>query len=319
MNGIYSKRYPPKELLAHQRLLVRLPQNHEKYQLISDKIYQISAGYAGEVEVDQILVEIGLPKEATVFKDLRLEVLPGFYIQLDTLIITRKCIILLEVKKYSGTVSFDEDIGKTTKVSPNRELEKYDCVVHQVDRAVHGLTVILQNSPYSLPIYPIIVMANSKTEISLYPKTMPVKYKKQLPKYIRQLNSNAEMVSVQEWTKVKEHIARQVRAQIDRPLCKRYAIPASELRKGVLCLQCNHVMKKSQGRTWICEGCGMSNPLAAKEAVLDWFCLVNTTLTNKQLCSFLYMDSPSATRVFCQVKLKKVGHTSNTYYEWDHQ
>lgn len=300
--------------MAHERLLVRLPQNHEKYKLISDKIYQISAGYSGEIEVDRILIEIGLPKEAMVLKDLRLEVLPGFYIQIDTLIITQKSIILLEVKKYSGTIFFDEDAGKTIKTSPNREVENYDCAVHQVDRAVHGLKVILQNSPYALPIFPIIVMANAKAEISLYPKTIPVKYKKQLPKYIRQLLSSADVISARELKKIQEHIHLHARPQVDKPLCKRYSILATELRKGVFCPQCHHAMKKSQGRSWICEGCGVLNPFAAKEAVLDWFYLVNTTLTNKQLRAFLNIDSKSASRVFRQAKLKKVGKTSNMYY-----
>lgn len=277
----------------------------------------MSAGYAGELEVDRILVEIGLPKEATVFKGLRLEVLPGFYIQIDTLIITRKSIILLEVKKYSGAVSFDEDAGKTIKTSSNGVIEKYDCAVHQVDRAVHGLKAILQKFPYSLPIYPIIVIANSKMEVSRYPKTTPVKYTKQLPKYIRQLFSNVEVISQQEQATVENHIHLQARTQVDMPLCKRYSISVEELRKGVFCQECDHVMKKTQGRSWICDICRISNPLAAKEAVLDWFYLVHNTLTNKQLRTFLNMDAPSATRMFNQVQLKKVGETSNTYYIWD--
>lgn len=302
-------------MVAHERLLVRLPQTHEKYKTISDRVYRLSAGYSGEVEVDKILPEIGLPKNSCIMKDIWLEVIPDFYIQLDTLIITRHCLILLEIKKYSGTVHFDEDVGKTIRISPNEEVGKYDCVVDQVDRAVYGLQQILQKYSTVLPIIPIVVMANAATDIELYPRKLPVKYKKQLPRYIRQLLKNEMVITEQECLKIKKHIQSYARNRGHTPLCERYEISTVELQKGVICSACNRRMEKSQGRSWMCEVCKVSNKSVCNQAIADWFMLIAPTVTNRQLCQFLDVNSKSATRILGQLELKKVGKARQTYYK----
>ena len=141
---------------------------------MSEKLYQVKAGYSGEVDVDRILPEIGLPQDVIVLKGLTLEILPNFFAQLDTLILTRKRIILLEIKKYAGTVIFDVDSGKTIKISPNGEIEKFDCILHQLDRAAHGIKSWLEKRQFNIPVEPILVMANQRTVIEEIPKTFTV-------------------------------------------------------------------------------------------------------------------------------------------------
>ena len=137
-----------------------MPEEHPHKKTISDKLYQVKAGYSGEVDVDRILPEIGLPQDVIVIKGITLEILPNFFAQLDTLILTRKRIILLEIKKYAGTVIFDVDSGKTIKISPNGEIEKFDCILHQLDRAAHGIKSWLEKRQFTIPVEPILVMAN---------------------------------------------------------------------------------------------------------------------------------------------------------------
>ncbi|MBO1911271.1 NERD domain-containing protein, partial [Microvirga sp. 3-52] len=110
---IHTKRNPPNELILLQRLLARISEDHPQHKTISEKLYQVNAGYSGEVDVDRILPEIGLPQDVIVIKGITIEILPNFFAQLDTLILTRKRIILLEIKKYAGTVIFDVESGKT--------------------------------------------------------------------------------------------------------------------------------------------------------------------------------------------------------------
>ena len=161
---IYTKRQPPNELILLQRLLERLPEDHPQQKAISEKLYQVQAGYSGEVDVDRILPEIGLPQDVIVIKGITLEILPNFFAQLDTLILTRNRIILLEIKKYAGTVIFDVDSGKTIKVSPNGEIEKFDCILHQLDRLLMDLKAGSRNDKSTIPVEPILVMANQRTD-----------------------------------------------------------------------------------------------------------------------------------------------------------
>lgn len=314
MRKIDTERKPPWELLAHERLLIRLPKNHEKYPFISQRVYQLRAGYSGEVEVDHILPEIGLPKEHRIFKNIQLEVLPNFYIQLDTLILTRHFLILMEIKKYAGTIFFEEEQGKTIKVSPNQDIEKFECAAHQIDRAVHGLHKILENFPNYPPIIPILVMANAKVEIAKYPQSVPVKYKMQLPKYIRTKLATQEQITTNEFSEIEKQIQTHMATKQRTPLCERYEIPIAALKKGVLCPHCNEKMEKKQGRSWTCQPCRLTSHTLIHQTIEDWFYLISHTLTNQQLCQFLDVHTKSASHILSQLTLRKIGQTSNAYY-----
>lgn len=293
---------------------MRLPKHHEKYQLIKDKVYQLSAGYAGELEVDRILPEIGLPKAHTIMKDIRLEVTPNFYIQIDTLIITQHGIFLIEIKNYSGMIQFDETIGKTIKTSNKGEIEKFECSVHQVDRAVHGLTQIITKLPVTTPIIPVLIMANSKTEITQYPQSVPVKYKKQLPRYIRQHLTRKETLTEEQRQMIETQIHTHIPTNKQIPLCERYAISPTDLISGIICPRCEQTMHKTQGRSWMCAGCQFISTSVIEQLRIDWFELINPTLTNRQLRQFLQINLKSATRILMKLNLQKVGTTRNTYY-----
>lgn len=311
---IYSARKQPWELTAHERMLIRLPVTHEKYLFIQEKAYQIRAGYSGEVEIDRILPEIGLPEEHVIMKDIRLEVFPNFYIQIDTLILTNHRIFLLEIKKYAGTICFDEKNGKTIKTSRNQVIEKFDCVVHQVDRAVFGLQQILHKLSDDIQIHPIIVMANSNVDIVQYPQFTPVKFKKQIPKYIREILKNKENHKLLSLPDIVEHLKQYIAEKPTLPLCERYGINKQDLKKGVLCLQCHEPMGMTQGRTWTChQGCE-NQASALTQAISDWFYLFNTSITNRQLRTYLGIQSKSATRILKMDSLQKIGRTKNTYY-----
>lgn len=314
----FKKRQPPLDLRALERLLIRLPSNHEKYAAIEEKIYQLNAGYAGELEVDQVLPEIGFPKEAVILKDLRLEVLPNYFIQIDTLLVVPQGIILLEVKMYaSETIYFNENIGKTIKTSPNNAEARYDCVVHQVDRTIHGLKTMLQHQFSDIPIMPFIIMANAKTTIAQYPQSMPVKYLKQLPKTIRTILNQPTVITHHKMQKIAKFLISQHQPRIFTPLCERYHIHPSGLKRGVFCTLCNGKMLVVQGRTWTCTVCKQINALVVQDNLPDWFYLIADKVTGKQLKDFLQLHS--RTMIFRTLKnapIQKLGKSKATYYKY---
>ena len=283
-------------------------------------MYQIKAGYSGELDVDRVLHEVDFPQDVIVIKDLTVEILPNFYVQFDTLIFTPKRLFLLEIKKYAGTVIFDEASGKTTKISPNGEIEKFDCIIHQLDRATHGLKKWLEKRHINLPIEPILVMANQRTEIPEMPKEVTLKFIKQLPRYIRTLPDTPDALSQQQLSKVANRL-KGGRVNWQRiPECERQGLALSDMKRGVLCLDCNTVMKRSRGRTWDCDRCNAPNVGAVEQAVADWYLLFSKTLTNKQLRYFLELKSSSATSmIFSRLRLHRIGKPPNTIYKWDYK
>jgi len=300
--------------------LARLPTQHSRHEELSQKLYQIKAGYSGELDVDRVLNEVDFPQDIIIIKDLTVEILPSFYVQFDTLIFTPKRLILLEIKKYAGTVLFDEASGKTTKISLNGKIEKFDCIIHQLDRAAHGLKKWLEKRHINLPIEAILVMANQRTEIPEMPKEVVLKFIKQLPRYIRTLPDIPDALSPQQLRQVANRLKlSQVNWQ-RIPECELHGIDLLDMKRGVLCLNCNAVMKRSRGRTWVCDRCKTPNMGAIEQAVADWYLLFSKTLTNKQLRYFLELKSSSAASVvFSRLQLNRIGKPPNTIYKWDYR
>ena len=301
-------------------MLARLPDNHQQYKTISNKLYQAKSGHSGELKVDRILNEIDFPKGTAIMKNITVDINPNFRVQLDTLILTPKRAILLEIKNYAGTVLFDEASGKTTKISGDGAIEKFDCIIHQLDRATYAVEKWLNQKQVELPVEPILVMANQRTEIPKMPLSTPLKFGKQLPRYIRGLpDIPDELTPLQITTIANQLYTNQVKWK-RIPASEKHNISLFELKKGVLCPDCNTIMPRTQGRTWICNPCGKPNKGALEQAVADWYLLISPTLTNKQLRQFLKLNSKSAASIiFRQLRLNRKGTPPRTIYTWDYK
>lgn len=275
------------DIVAHERLLVRLPEYHAEWGFVKEKLYQLESGFSGEVKVDEVLSEIPFTGEVRMLADISFECFVNRYIQIDTLIVTRKAIFLLEIKNYAaGEVEFDDRSGKTVHTT-DRHVKRYDCVVDQVDRHVQGLKGILRELRVELPVYPMIVMANGGSIVERHPQNVVVKYVKQLPRYMRLvLEQLPEVAGVNVERIYRALVARSYKRPL-RPLCQRYKISYHDLRKGVLCRKCGNVVLKERGSTWTCQPCQLRQKDAAIDALKDWFYLVDNRLTNREAREFL--------------------------------
>lgn len=302
-------------MLQLEKLIIRLPNNHPKYEYINKKYHQLQAGFAGELYVDRLLHEISYPQGIRVLKDVSLEVNPHFQIQIDTLIISPNQIFLLEIKNYAGTVHFDELSGKTTKISYQGDVDKYDCIIHQLDRTTFGFQTWLQKQGISTSILPILVMANSQTDIPVFPETVSLKYAKQLPRFIRGLLSEEKQSLQSQFASIAHTIESKQIKWPHIPACQRYEISPSELKKGVLCSTCHVPMARYRGHSWFCQVCRKKDPSALGKSIEDWFLLIDSTISNKQLRAFLKLKSSSAASViFHGFKMQRHGNTPHTFY-----
>lgn len=302
-------------MLPLQRLLARLPSSHPRYQAISKKVHQLKAGYEGELYVDKVLNEIAFPHGTSILKDITLEINPDCIIQIDTLIITPYTAFLLEVKNYSGFIQFNHALGKTIKTSPKGEVDKYDCIIHQLDRAKTGLLEWLSQQNIDMPLKSLIVMANSKTDLSDPPETATLKYAKQIPFFIRSHFEGDKILSGDSISEITKAIQRGRKKWWSDLPCNHYQIAPNDLKRGVLCMTCNEPTTRLPGHSWFCYTCKTNSKSALKKSVDDWFILVSPTVTNKQIRIFLNLKSSSAASVVLRSQnLKRHGATRNIMY-----
>ncbi|MGN7385550.1 nuclease-related domain-containing protein [Sporosarcina sp. SAFN-015] len=312
---IHEKRNEPEELSQLERLLIRLPSNHPQHETISKKYNQVKAGYIGETYVDRVLNEIAFPQGTVILKDITLEINPDFLIQIDTLIISPTIAFLLEIKNFTGTVHFDEISGKTIKIAPNGTVDKYDCAIHQVDRAATGLTEWLKQHNIDIPIEPILVMANNKTEIPEFPQSVTLKFAKQLPRYIRNFITDNPQLNTSQIYQIAKTINLNRRKWWNEMPCKRFKISPNDLKRGVLCQTCNEPATRVRGHSWYCKACKKNSKDALQQSIDDWFLLVSPTITNRQIRIFLELKSCSAASVVLrQSNLRRHGASRSTTY-----
>ncbi|MFC5363621.1 nuclease-related domain-containing protein [Peribacillus frigoritolerans] len=100
MKLIVKKRKVPLAVRKLRALACRLPSNHPKVPLIMNDLKKMEAGYKGECSIDFPLSFLE-PKSYFIFHDLRLQDQSRFF-QLDTLLISKKYALIIEVKNIAG-------------------------------------------------------------------------------------------------------------------------------------------------------------------------------------------------------------------------
>src|SRR5690606_11218601 len=91
--------------------------NESRYWPTSSRGYTgKKAGRAGEEAVEQTLSEVIFPVGTQVFRNLSLLIRKNFRIEIDVLILTPVFALILEVKNIAGTLSFNEEEGKTVRI-----------------------------------------------------------------------------------------------------------------------------------------------------------------------------------------------------------
>jgi hypothetical protein len=109
------------------------------------------AGYKGECSIDFPLSFLE-PKSYFTFDDLRMQDQSRFF-QLDTLLISKKFALIIEVKNMEGSLYFDPHFNQLTRMIEGKETAFPDPKIMQGSRQESQLTNwFLKNGFPSLPI-----------------------------------------------------------------------------------------------------------------------------------------------------------------------
>lgn len=159
-----------------------------------------------------------------------------------------------------------------------------------------------------------------RTTITELPETVPVKYRKQLPRYIRELEELPTQLTTGGIQALVNKITQSESSIWRTPACEKYKINPTSLSKGVLCLNCNGKMTRSVGRKFQCQICGKYGDRELAQSLIEWFLLISRTINNKQCREFLQLTSKSAASVILrQSKLIRTGNPPASIYTWNYK
>lgn len=239
-----------------------------------------------------------IPNKFMILHDLRLKGIQQTYFQLDTILINKNFIVIIEVKHYSGHIYFDEGTKQILR-KVNEVTEGLPNPLSQVHRHKLQLNQFLLERNYPLvPIVTLAVFSNPSAIIET--KGLPNSQKSAiirsefLPEKLENLQANFSQVRFSEnqlhslvSSLKKSHSPEQVN------LLKEYQLSISDLKLGVECPNCNQIKmdRNTKFGFWNCANCSFSSKDAHVNTLDDFSLLLNNPLTNKLARQILQVSS----------------------------
>jgi hypothetical protein len=295
---IEKKRTIPIHLQQLDALLRRIPKDHPKQKRISEDFSKRMAGYHGEQSIDYHLSFLS-KQNYTILHDIRLYD-GSHYFQLDTLILTTKFALFLEVKNIAGTLLFDSEFNQLVRISNNGKPEGLPNPMLQIYRQQLQLRKIV---PHNLPIESLVVISNPRTLIKSTSNETPtnVIHSANLIKRISELNAiyKEDILSTTSWNKLANYILCSHRPlKVD--ILKSYDLTVSDLITGVQCPNCANFSMTRTRKSWKCPTCNFTFPNAHIQALKDYALLVQISVKNQHVRDFLHLTSLTTVKTLLQ-------------------
>lgn len=309
---ILLERRTPKSILLHKALLKRLDPRDKDYTYIQDSLQLLEAGYDGETHVDREWMEMPYLNEHFLLFNYETENEFGFSHQMDTLLLTKHFVLVLDVKNISGRVDYDFEKHQFVRTKPNGEKKIFSNPYDQIYRHGELLERLLVKAKCSLPIEKLIVMSSTSTFIGNVPKYPPTIHASGLRTFAKRFMSQHPCVLT------NSQLDKLGKFFMERLISRKFDLNISlnRIRKGALCEKCNYqsAMKYQDG-LWTCPRCGFSSKKVLLEGLHDYRLLIDEKITNREFREFFGVgSSDTAQKILSRLNLKAEGKNRGRYY-----
>ncbi|MGM0876413.1 MAG: nuclease-related domain-containing protein [Bacillota bacterium] len=315
---IKPRKYPLniKKLEALQR---RLLADHPKFEFIKESLAKRIAGYKGEQSLDYHLGFLA-EHQYHILHDVRL--FDGtHYFQLDTVILSKKFILILEVKNFAGTLYFDSNFSQLIRIQDEKK-ESFPDPILQVERQSNQLRKWLRLVKHpNLPVESLVVISTPRTMLETTPQNEKI-YKKvihsaKLPFAISSFDQDYEKkkyLSEKQLLQLSQQMVTN-HTPLNIDILAQYKIPKEDILKGVICSNCEYLPLEIRKGKWICPKCSFVLKDAHLSALEDYSLLIDSTITNQEMRDFLNIQSRSvANKLLYSMKLESSGTNKGRVY-----
>lgn len=301
---IILERTLPDDFVGYRFLARRFPTNTD----FAVKYRNLCAGIIGELLVDREMDELILGEDHFIFRNYESKSHTQKSIQIDTLYISKKFILTLEVKNISGHVRFEQMQHQFIRTKDSGEMESFTNPVNQAIRHQQWLQQQLVQLNVRLPIISAIIFTNPSTIISSPPSHMPVFHlsglRYELPKWNTMYK---ECINDYQLQKLKNHF-------INIYSRRAFNMPSNieTIAKSVLCPNCHQEL--FYYRTLRCRQCTL--PINYINVVLNEFRVIwGNTISVRQLYDYCQFRSTKSAYLFIKSKeFQKVNNRKLAQY-----
>ncbi|WP_044338211.1 nuclease-related domain-containing protein [Rossellomorea aquimaris] len=302
-----------------EALLRRLSKYFVRRIEIESQLGKSKAGYSGELSLDYYLNNLP-DKEYVILHDLRLKNKSSFF-QIDTLILHRHFILILEVKNIAGDIYIDTNFNQMIRTLNGKTEVFPDPILQAYRQKVELERWLVENKCPSLSIEYLVVLTNPHTLIKNSPEDEHVFQRlvrsAKLPFKIETYTHFYPIPSLtsKESSKISKLLLKCHTPQTYDVL-HHFNVSQTDIICGVYCVQCESIPMERMGGTWICSSCKSVQKDAHVYSLRDYAFLIQPTITNKEARGFLRLESVSATRKILQkMNLSTTGSTKDKRYD----
>jgi len=315
---IIKEREIPIKIPILQALVRRINPKHPKLKMIEEELAKRVSGYKGEVSLDYYFSFLD-EDEYYIFHSLRLPY-KNYFFQMDSLIICRYFILIIEVKNLSGVITLDPRFQQLVRTYNGKEAVLPD-PVQQVKLQQYQLQSILKTITFpQVPIESIVVFthqeANLKTNTD-YPLYFDkvVRSTKLLDKIEQYTFINKDVRLTKSDINSLSNYLLQHHSPENFDALSFFNITESELSPGVHCPKCYTLAMERKWGKWVCGKCSFASKDAYIQSIDDYQLLLRPTINNQQLRNFLGITSPIlANKILTSMNLPFSGNTKDREY-----
>lgn len=301
---------------AIECMLKRISASHKQRDYLENQLHRASAGVRGEGKMVKKFREFSYDGNYLPVWDLNL-VLGEWAVQIDGLLLTDRCAIVMDSKNVSGEIHYDavtEEYYK--KAVPGGEILTMDNPVFQLNKHIHFIRKWFKIHNINLPVTGLIVYTANSCVFNTKPSDALICKTYQMNQYLYRILRASPQVAV---SKPIHEIGKLIAAnQVPfkkSPLSEYYRIEMKDLKTGVYCNKCSGFNMERVKKSWICSGCGNKDAGADRLAVQEYFALVSDELTNKKFREFTgIVNSDAARRVLSKYDLEITGERKMRIY-----
>lgn len=293
--------------------------DNEQLKYIEKIVLTMQAGQNGEKRLAHIFSHYTWDFHHQVVFDVNLQA--GGKFQTDCVVITGKCVYVLESKNISGALRFEQNPQRLVRERESGTVDVFESPEVQVERNVMLLERWLAEHGICLPVIGAIVFTSAvHPHVIVGPKSIPSLFPKTIPVFLQQAwaATSREYLTCEEIDKVAALLEKQrtLHKYHPYPLTKRMNLTVGHIRPGVYCLNCRIVMRLVK-KAWSCPSCACVEHDAHVRTLKEWFMFVKNTLTNAEACWFLQVgDRHRMKRLLKSAELIVEGTKKGTVYKW---
>ncbi|OHX57173.1 hypothetical protein BB776_00020 [Planococcus salinarum] len=308
---ILKQRSEPPEIPQLESLLQRVPIVHPLFPHWTEKLRRLSAGFHGEQRVDALWQEIPIECPHYCLHDLFIQKASSSH-QIDTLLVTTRFVLLLEIKSIAGELNFDPQLRQFSRTNRDGSVDGMRNPDDQLRRHEKWVQQFLAAHKVSLPVIGAIVFTYPSSIVNSRPANRIIIQSSGLPYLVDQLLAKypEDLLPTR---KARQLASRLLEMHSDRPL-RELEVPG-ELRKGVLCTKCPGSKMTYRYKKWTCPNCSVIDPHAHLRTLEQYRMLIKPLISNKEFRDFTGIESVSiASKLLTESKMTFQGSFKDRVY-----